>query len=64
MIAIGMLPGVSDLIVVQPDRVMFVEVKDYKGLQRPNQIIFEQKVKALGYDYHLVRSLDDFKRIF
>ena len=64
MIAIGMLPGVSDLIVVTKGKVLFVEVKDYKGIQRPNQVDFENKVKALGFEYYLVRSLDEFKQIF
>lgn len=63
MIAIGMLPGVSDLIVVTKEKVLFVEVKDHKGVQRPNQVIFEEKIKKLGYEYYLVRSLDEFKQI-
>jgi hypothetical protein len=59
----GLMAGVSDLIVVQPDRVLFVECKDDKGIQRPDQITFEQTVKAMGYQYHVVRSLAEFQAI-
>lgn len=61
MIAQGMLPGVSDLIVVRDNEVLFVEVKDYKGKQSDKQKRFEEKVNLLGYRYLLVRSLEEFK---
>ena len=58
---LGMKSGVSDLIVVMQGRVMFVEVKDDTGKQSENQIQFQNDVKALGFEYYLVRSLEDFK---
>lgn len=57
----GLLSGVSDLIVVRPEGVYFVEVKDEKGKQKPNQEAFERTVNEMGYVYLLVRSLEDFK---
>lgn len=59
--AVGMLPGVSDTIIVVPGKVIFCEFKDEKGRQRPNQIDFEERVKSLGFDYWIVRTLEDFK---
>ena len=59
----GLLSGVSDLIVVLPNKVLFVEVKTATGTQKPNQIKFEKNVENLGLDYYLVRSLEDFKAI-
>ena len=61
--ATGMLAGVSDLIVITPNKLMFVECKDDKGIQSPNQKDFESRIKTLGYEYHLVRSLEEFKTI-
>lgn len=61
--AIGMMSGVSDLIVVRPNEVMFVEVKTSTGRQSVNQTIFEEIIKDLGFKYHIVRSLEDFKKI-
>lgn len=62
--ATGLLSGVSDLILVRPDAVYFIEVKDDKGKQRESQVLFEQTVKAMGYTYLLIRSLDEFKNYF
>jgi len=59
----GLLSGVSDLIVVLPNKVLFVEVKTATGTQKPNQIKFEKNVQLLNHEYHLVRSLLEFKAI-
>jgi hypothetical protein len=59
----GLLSGVSDLIVVLPNKVLFVEVKNEIGTQKPNQIKFEKNVQELNHEYHLVRSLLEFKAI-
>ena len=61
--ATGLLSGVSDIIIVQPCKVVFIEVKDNKGVQRENQKIFEQDVRNLGFEYYLVLSLEDFIKI-
>lgn len=57
----GVVAGVSDLIVVLPNKVLFVEVKTLVGKQREAQKDFENVVTALGFDYFLVRSLEDFQ---
>ena len=59
----GLLSGVSDLIVVEKNRLLFVEVKTAIGRQSGKQKKFEENVKSLGYKYYLVRSLEDFKKI-
>jgi len=58
----GLLSGVSDLIVVLKGKVIFVEVKNDKGKQSPKQVLFQQQVENLGFKYHLVRNLEDFKK--
>ena len=62
--ATGVLAGVSDLIILQPNKTIFVEVKTETGRQSPKQKEFENIVKNLGFEYHLVRSLEEFKKIF
>lgn len=59
----GLLPGVADLIVLIPNVVLFIEVKTDKGIQSEKQKAFENKVKALGFRYEIVRSLKDFQEI-
>ena len=61
LISTGLKKGVSDLIVLMPKRVIFVEVKTPTGGQSPDQKDFESLVKNLGFEYYLVRSLQDFK---
>lgn len=61
--ATGMLSGVSDLIIIEQGRILFIECKDETGKQRESQVTFQNKVEANGYEYHLVRSLDEFKNI-
>lgn len=59
--SIGLLSGASDLIVLMPNRCIFVEVKTRIGRQSDNQKEFETRVKDLGFEYYLIRSLEDFK---
>ena len=58
----GLLAGVSDLIVINPDGVFFVEVKTGTCKQGDSQKVFERKVKDLGGQYFIVISLEDFKK--
>ena len=59
--ATGMRAGVSDLVLVLPGKVIFVEVKNEIGRQRPGQKLFQEKVTALGHQYVVVRSVQDMK---
>jgi hypothetical protein len=60
----GVVAGVSDLIILMPNKCIFVEVKTDIGRQSDKQKDFEKIVKALNFEYHLVRSLEDFIKIF
>lgn len=60
--ATGLVAGVSDLIVIQPNRCIFVEVKTEIGKQSDKQKEFETTVKNLGFEYIVVRSLEDFQK--
>lgn len=59
----GMLVGVSDLVIVVPNNVLWIELKSDTGRQRPDQKHFEDKVKGLGFEYYVCRSIDEFKQI-
>ena len=56
----GAMAGVSDLIVITPNAVLFVEMKTAKGKQSEYQKEFEKRVTALGFEYKVCRSLQDF----
>lgn len=60
----GLMSGVSDTIVILPNgRLIFVEFKTAKGVQSKSQKEFEKRVTAHGYDYYIVRSLEEFKEL-
>jgi len=59
--ATGLLKGASDLIVIFPNgKLCFIELKIAKGIQSAEQKDFEQRVSKAGYEYHLIRSLEEF----
>ena len=42
---------------------MFIELKNEVGKQRESQKDFETLVQKLGFDYYLIRTLEEFKTI-
>lgn len=62
--ATGLKAGVSDLIVLMPDRCIFIELKTEKGIQSDKQKEFENDVKALGFEYYLIRTFEQFQNLF
>lgn len=65
LVRTGLYPGASDLLVFHtPSRPpLFIEVKTPIGIQSANQKEFEAHVVSLGYEYYLVRSLEDFQGV-
>ncbi len=59
----GMLPGASDLVVVTPTGIKFVEMKNAVGRQSKAQRTFQRRLEEFGYEYYLCRSLEEFKEI-
>ena len=55
----GVMAGVSDLILVLNGTVIFLELKAGRNKQQETQKVFEKKVKGLGHQYYVVRSLED-----
>ena len=62
--ATGLIAGVSDLIIIRPNKITFCELKIGTGKQSDKQIDFQNTVTALGFDYVICRSLEEFKKIF
>jgi len=55
--------GISDLIFIAYGQTFYIEVKDAKGKQKPEQLAFEQHCKANNQMYLLARSVDDVKQL-
>jgi len=58
----GVLNGVSDLVVVLHQKVIFVELKT-KTKQSDKQLKFQQQVENLKHEYHIVYTLEQFKEL-
>ena len=59
--ATGMMAGVSDLIIMVPNRIIFLELKTESGIQSEVQKNFQNKVEALGFEYLLIRNLKQYE---
>lgn len=61
--AMGVVKGVSDMIYIMPGKVLFIEFKAASGAQRPEQQTFEKKVKERGFNYIIIRTIEEFKKL-
>lgn len=59
----GTLAGVSDLIIILRNRIIFLELKTEKGIQSEVQKNFQNKVEALGFEYLLIRNLKQYENL-
>jgi hypothetical protein len=61
--SMGLMPGVSDLVVIREGVVEFWEFKTATGKQSPAQRDFEELVKSYGMAYRLIRTRDEVLKI-
>lgn len=64
MKAMGVVPGVSDLIYLTATGPIFIEMKTETGTQSKEQKAFQAIVEGLGFRYVICRSLTEFQSIF
>jgi hypothetical protein len=55
---LAVLPGVADVVVVAPDKILFLEIKAGSPVS-PEQREFGMRVTELGFVWPVLRSLDD-----
>lgn len=61
--AIGMVAGVADLTLLTANGAVFIELKTETGKQSPAQKEWEQKVREKDYQYHVIRTLEEFQEL-
>ena len=59
----GLLPGAPDLVLILPEKVIFLELKVGTNTQSGEQRWFEIKAQQLSQQYYLIRDLEDFKTV-
>lgn len=55
--------GSPDIIAVINGRYIGFEIKDIKGKQSENQILFQESLEKAGGAYHLIKTIDEFLNI-
>lgn len=61
--AMGVVKGISDLIMVCPGKTIYIEMKTATGTQSDEQIDFQRQVEANGQEYYICRSLEQFQSL-
>jgi hypothetical protein len=61
--ATGIVPGVSDMILLCKGTAVFIEFKTPEGKQSKSQKDWQNTVGWNGYAYYLVRSLKEFQTL-
>lgn len=65
MKAEGVKRGVADICCMLPEgKVLWVEVKTRTGSMKPEQKAFKETCEKLGHTYVLVRSVNEFIKLF
>jgi hypothetical protein len=59
--AMGMVAGVSDTVLLWQGKAYLIEFKVAKGRQSEVQKDWQRKVEAHGFEYRIIRSLEEFK---
>ena len=55
--------GYPDITLFKDNKTIFIEVKNEKGIQSEIQKYVQKQLESKGFQYFLVRSLDEFKKI-
>ena len=62
--SMGLRSGAPDLILFLNDGLLIsLEVKAETGKQSKSQVLFEEKIKILGFNYFIVKSVDDVRGV-
>lgn len=60
---LGLQKGRSDLVFYLDRVATMIEMKTPDGYQSPDQKIWQAKIEAQGFEYLIVRSLEEFKKV-
>lgn len=62
--ATGLVSGVADSCLLVPyQKTIFIEFKTETGVQSKNQKKWQYTIQKYGYEYFIVKNLQDFKKI-
>lgn len=59
--SLGLQAGRSDLVYYRKGRAYMIEMKTPEGKQSPKQKEWQKLIESEGFEYVIIRSLDEFK---
>jgi len=57
---LGIIAGRSDLVLYFQGGAWMIELKDYRGTQKPAQKKWADLIRKQGFEYVIIRSKDEF----
>ena len=61
--AMGYEKGQPDMLMILPERIVFLEVKKIGTYQSKEQKEIQSQIKNLGREYYVIRDIEDVKKI-
>jgi len=61
--ALGLIAGRSDMVYYKNGLARMLEFKTESGTQSPQQKAWESLMVANGFEYYVIRSVDQFKKL-
>lgn len=59
----GLIPGVSDMLLMIGGYTYCIEMKTIIGYQSEKQIEWQKIIEKQGFKYYIIRTLEEFKTI-
>lgn len=57
---LGIIKGRSDMVLYYQSKAFMIELKTEEGRQRKDQAEWEATMKIQGFEYYVIRSLEEF----
>jgi hypothetical protein len=61
--ALGLIKGRSDMVYYKNGTAIMIEFKNEIGKQLPEQKKWEELITKSGFQYHIIRSIDEFRNL-
>lgn len=59
----GLQKGRSDMVFYYKKKATMIEFKIESGRQSKEQIEWQEVIEKAGFEYHIIRSLEEFKKL-
>jgi hypothetical protein len=61
--ALGLIKGRSDMVYYKNGKAIMIEFKTETGTQKPEQKDWEEIMTKQGFEYHIIRSFEQFQQL-